>query len=462
MKKYSPLAARALIGFLVLVAACQSVIAQSLPTTKTIQVEIRDAILDTPIAGSPVLLRENQIVVTTNAQGIARFTQIPLSQSTATIWTSPANYAPGIRTIDDLKLQNSMIVQVTPAHQYTTDLIPAVTGGSFSFSGLAHPDSPREFVLSLEVPPNALPEDATISVSPYANWLNSQPGKLNSHMALGMLYFWICDSAGDPIRGNFSVPITVKMRPWALEDIPNEVDSIDPSKLVYYRYNLQSGGFEVEPVQSYIDLANDLICFDIDRFSMHMMCIDETEGLDWLFSDDDNPPAKPYGVLTVHKSAECDLDCSRNVTCGFPDSDCEWGVTKGTSFEIGAELESKLTAQFEAEYKNILIGKIEASAGIEISTTLSGKYGGTTTKDMKGKVNQGVSVTGPKQCVSGEFYGYTVYDKFTIYIAGHNQGSIKFPTGTATERVLDFDSTCPNCADVISYTIEDPNPCGDD
>jgi len=437
-----------------------NVAAQALPTTKTLRVQVRDSHTDAVIEAAPVLFVEGPSAKSTNANGRVTFRGIALSESEATIWINPDGYAPTFRVVDLDTWETEVVVACVPGDQYSTGVISMLTGGTYSFAGLVHPGSSRAFEVVLDVPPFALPEDAEITFTPYPNWANSQHGIVESDQSLGMLYFSLKDAGGETINAQFSSPIAISIRPWALPDVPGQVSTVASSDLRYYRLDLRQGEFVPEPTIRAVDQVSSQFIYGISRFSMHMAAMDEAALTEWTYSDPgDTPPPAPEPILSLEESTVCDLDCAIAVECGEAGSNCEWGVEKGTTTNFSAELTGALTANFGAKFGNKLVGKVEAEYGFELGGTVGSSYGATTTKSFKGSYTMGESVSGPKRCVSGNAFGYVIYKKFTVKIDGFEVGSFQVPTATDTQRDLDFDSACPGCAETPSYSIKDPNPC---
>jgi len=446
--------------------------ARQLPTTKTLTVLVADGLSGAPIVGAPVQQIGDPYLQTTDASGKVTFSQIPLSAESVRLWTTPTGYSPGFREVTLPSQVNFAILTPVPEDRFTTGLIPAATGGSYVLSGTVGPDM-GDFYMEIVVPPNALSQDASISITPYPCGAVGKQGTDPSSLPFAGFHANLRNNRGAKIRETFAAPITIKLKGWQLGH-SDDYDDVNPDWVTLYRYDYLTHEFAEEPTTLSIDSANDLVVFDVSRLSVYtdkFIPPVDSEDLqnfwDWLWGDEDDdgiPPGEgdppPPEVEVDGPAYICTpMPANHTITCGKFDTTKYVTIAKGTTVGVSAELQAGIKNTFGVEGGVGVAAKIKDEVEVFANATFGSTLSITTSIDVEGGFPCGGETGG--SCYSGTAKLYIIYQRYTVSAGGLTLGDIDIPVDVQTIRHLAWDTNCgSHCLELpFGMPIDDKLPC---
>ncbi|MEW6072734.1 MAG: hypothetical protein AB1726_09110 [Planctomycetota bacterium] len=440
---------------------------QGLPLKKSLTVHVADGFSGEPIVGAPVQRIGDSYLRTTDSKGEVTFTQIPSGVETTRVWCTPDGYSPGFGEFPLDSQVNLAVITPIPEDRFSTGLISASSGGSFVLAGTVGPGLDIPFTMEIVVPPGALLQDATISVSPYPVWAAGTQGIDDDGFPFGKFHATLRDASGAKIVEEFLAPVTFKIRAWQMPT-PGEFDGLDPSWAVLYRYDYAAHEFALEPTTFSVDAANDLLVFEVWRLSVFAEELawkseaDYSALWDWLFSDDDEedkPPTMPPPALSVTETLTCETRAYGLVECGsIMGGGADWSAETGTEVTVSTQLETELSATYGTEVGTAL-AKVSTQIQARLTISVGGSVTGHTTVSVGGSWQGGDPVTA-QPCYDGTIEGILVWKVYTLSAAGHELGTISVPFASARKRNLVWNSACPDCAGLPQgMPILDKTPC---
>lgn len=442
-------------------------------TTKTLSVLVADGLSGDPIAGAPVQLIGEPYLLTTDTTGRVEFTQIALTTQSVRLWTTPIGYSPGFREVSLPSRVNVAMLTPVPEDRFSTGLITAAIGGSYVLSGTVGPDM-ESFYMEIDVPPNALSQDASISITPYPTTAVGSHGTDPSSYPFAGFHANLRNFRGAKIQETFAVPVTFRIKGWHLDHL-HDYDGLDPEWVALYRYDYQAHEFAEEPSIITVDTVNDLVVFQLSRLSIVLDKVippPGTEALqrlwDWFRGDDDDDDGVPPGKGDP-PSPEPEVDgptyvcvpkpSNHPITCGVYNTTNLITIAKGTEVGMSAGLEAGIESTFGVEGGAAALAKIKGEIKAHVTVSFEGSLTASTSVAIQGGFTAGNPAGG--SCYSGTVKNYIIYERYDVSAGGLVLGHFEVPTDIQPIRTLTWDTSCgAHCVEPPHGPPHtDPLPC---